>query len=89
MNLNYKLEFSNESKKYLKKLDKPTARRILEAVESIKESPRQSSSIKKMQGYDAEVYRLRVGTYRVIYEIVDDKLIIFIVRIGPRGDIYK
>ena len=89
MNLNYKLEFSNEAKKYLKKLDKPTARRILEAVESIKVAPRQHSSIKKMQGYDAEVYRLRVGNYRIIYEIIDDKLIIVIVRVGPRGDIYK
>lgn len=89
MNLNYKLEFSSEAKKYLKKLDKPTARRILEAVESLKSTPRQHLSIKKMQGYDAEVYRLRIGNYRVIYEIVDDKLIIIIVRIRPRGDIYK
>jgi len=44
--------------------------------------------IKSLQGYD-NLYRLRIGQVRLIYQIENDELIIFIIKVGNRGDIYK
>ncbi|MBT8421469.1 MAG: type II toxin-antitoxin system RelE/ParE family toxin [Gammaproteobacteria bacterium] len=41
-----------------------------------------------MQGFDT-VYRLRIGQYRLIYEIIEDELVVLIVKIGARGDVYQ
>ena len=89
MSLNYKYEISNEAKKLLKRLDKPTIIRIINAIESICSSPTNHPNVKKMKGYDGDIYRLRVGNFRILYEIINDRLIIFIFRIGSRGDVYK
>ncbi|WP_245247229.1 MULTISPECIES: type II toxin-antitoxin system RelE/ParE family toxin [unclassified Paenibacillus] len=83
------MEFSSEAKKYLKKLDKPTVQRIIIALENLLIDPFNNANTKKMKGYEGEFYRLRVGDYRVIYEIIDDRLLIFIVKVGSRGDVYK
>lgn len=40
-----------------------------------------------MQGFDA--YRLRVGDWRVVYELKDDRLVLLVVKAGPRGDVYR
>jgi Cytotoxic translational repressor of toxin-antitoxin stability system len=42
-----------------------------------------------MKGKEGNYYRLRVGNYRIIYEIKNNELIIYVIRLGPRGDIYK
>nr|VFJ65603.1 MAG: mRNA-degrading endonuclease RelE, toxin component of the RelBE toxin-antitoxin system [Candidatus Kentron sp. DK] len=44
--------------------------------------------VKKMQGFDA-VYRLRIGQYRLIYEIIEGDLVVLIIKFGPRGDVYR
>lgn len=46
------------------------------------------NGVKKLQG-DDNSYRLRVGDYRVIYEVVDNVLIVTVIKIGHRSDIYK
>lgn len=89
MNLEYEFEFSNEAKKYLKKLDKKTAMRIVNALEGIRPTPTYHQNVKKMIGYEGEIYRLRVGNLRILYELIDNRLVIFVFRIGSRGDIYK
>ena len=89
MSLNYNYEFSNEAKKFLKRLEKPTIIRILKAIESICDTPTNHPNIKRMKGYEGEIYRLRVGDFRILYEIIKDKLVIFVFRIGSRGDVYK
>ena len=45
--------------------------------------------IKQMQGVSAETYRLRLGTYRALSRLYNDVLVIFVLDIGSRGDIYK
>lgn len=42
-----------------------------------------------MKGSEEQVFRIRVGNFRIIYEIQNNELIIFVVRIGLRGDVYK
>lgn len=89
MSLNYNIIFSNDAKKFLKRVEKPLLVRIIQAIESLSESPKNHPNIKKMKGYEGDVYRLLVGDFRILYEIIDDMLVIFIFRIGSRGDVYK
>ncbi|MDF2960466.1 MAG: hypothetical protein K0S39_2201 [Paenibacillus sp.] len=87
--MNFEIELSSDSRKYLSKLDKPTRNRILDHLNILSDNPRNPElDIKKLQGY-ISLYRLRVGTYRILYTIDDNVLIIFVVTIGSRGDVYK
>ncbi|MBF0716115.1 type II toxin-antitoxin system RelE family toxin [Gemelliphila palaticanis] len=72
--------FSKSALKFLKKQNKNTQIRLIKAI---KEIP--NGDIKKLQGFPFK--RLRVGTYRVIFN--EEGLIINIINIGNRGDIYK
>jgi len=89
VNLKYRVEFSSNSKKQLKKYDKNTIKRIIGSIESLTEFPYKHPHSERMKGYEGNIYRLRVGDFRIIYEIFDDKVLIFIIKIGSRGDIYK
>ena len=89
MSSSYKIDFNKESLKTLSKLNKSTAARIVMAIESLANNPYESSQTKMMKGYSGDFYRLRVGNYRIIYEIIKDRLLIAVVRIGSRGDVYK
>jgi len=62
------------------------ARRIIAALKSLADNPRPPGT-KKLSGQ--ERYRLRQGNYRILYEIVDDRLIVCVVRVGDRRDIYR
>ncbi|WP_414693719.1 type II toxin-antitoxin system RelE family toxin [Paenibacillus sp.] len=44
--------------------------------------------VKKLQG-DSSLYRLRIGNYRILYSIEDEILVIVVIKIGPRGDVYN
>ena len=89
MNSNYNIQFTKEASKVLRKLDKATARRIVQAIELLSTDPYNHPQTKQMKGYEGDFYRLRIGNFRVIYEIIDNRLLIIVVRIGPRGDVYK
>lgn len=71
--------------KELNKMNNNTRMRILIGIEGLKEKP-PKGDIKVLKGYKG-TSRLRIGTYRTIYEILEDK--INIIDIGSRGDIYK
>lgn len=61
--------------------------RIRTAVEALREDPRPSGS-RKLTGSDDQ-WRIRVGDYRVVYEIADDVLIVTVVRIAHRREVYR
>jgi len=82
----YKLEFATSIRKDLKKVDKKEVRRILTSIEKLAEEPRPSGS-KKLT--NEELYRIRIGNYRVIYEVHDGRLVVLIVKVGNRKDIYR
>jgi mRNA interferase RelE/StbE len=89
VNSSYKLSFSKESIKELNKMEKSKAAKIVKAIENLSNKPYGHSQTKKMKGYEGDFYRLRVGDYRIIYEVIENQLLIVIVRIGARGGIYK
>jgi len=85
--LKYRIEFKRSAAKVLKKIPKPDRRRISEKIDSLaNELPRPETT--KMKG-DNPFHRIRVGDYRIIYEIQDEVLVILIVKVGHRKDIYR
>ncbi len=83
----YKIEWKQSAKKELKKLDKQIVPRILQAVENLVDNPYPSGS-KKLIGSDS-IYRIRVGDYRIVYNIKSSVLIIEIIKVGHRREIYR
>jgi mRNA interferase RelE/StbE len=87
--MNYRIEFSNKAYKYYKKIDTATRKRINNHLLILAENPRHSElDIKKLKGYK-DTYRLRIGDLRLLYSIEDKVLIITLLKIGPRGDVYN
>ncbi|WP_159887372.1 type II toxin-antitoxin system RelE family toxin [Paenibacillus puerhi] len=87
--MSYEIKIYKEVLKSIQKLDKPTRNRILDHINILAEDPRHPElDIQKMQGIDNH-FRLRVGSYRTICSIFDDQLIIVVIKVGSRGDIYK
>lgn len=88
--MNYKVLFSNEAKKELKKLDKHTALLILAWIRKNLEgcsNPRQHG--KGLTANRSGQWRYRVGDYRLLAEISDNTITILILNIGHRRDIYN
>lgn len=82
----YAIEILHRAQKQLEKIDVVNAERIIAAVEGLAEDPRPAGA-KKLAGRSA--WRIRVGAYRVLYEIQDRRLIVLVVAIGHRGDVYR
>lgn len=78
--------YSRKALKFINAADRITQQRIKAAVNGLLEVPPRGD-VKAMQGQPLGTYRLRVGKYRVIYELGSDSL--HIINIGSRGDIYK
>jgi len=83
----YKIAFAPAALRQLRKLPKPDQQRIMRAIQSLEDDPRPPNS-KKLQGAES-FWRIRVGDYRVVYEIQDSKLIVFVLRIANRKDVYR
>jgi mRNA interferase RelE/StbE len=85
--LKYRIEFKNSAAKALKKIPKRDRKRIRDKIDSLSDSL-PDPSITKMNG-DNPFHRIRVGDYRIIYEIKDVILLILVLKIGHRKDIYR
>ena len=82
--MTYTIIFSDKAYKQLRKLDRPIQRRIISALERIRIRP--ESYVTKLVGDPG--FRLRVGDYRVIMDIVRNELRILVLKVGHRRDIY-
>jgi mRNA interferase RelE/StbE len=88
--MTWRVEFDNRARKELRKLDKSSQVRILtwlrETLAIAKDPRRTGTSLKgRMKG----LWRYRVGDYRIISQIQDEQVLILVVRVGHRRDIYK
>ena len=82
--MKYKIEFDKRAIKFVEKQPKPQRERLFRAIYKLPDV----GEIKQLQG-SKEYYRLRVGDYRVIYTVNNEVLIVRVIEIGNRGDIYK
>jgi mRNA interferase RelE/StbE len=91
--MSYTVEVVRPAEKFLRgSTDKKLYQRLRETIEALKENPRPVDSI-KLQG-EADLYRVRVGDYRIVYQIQDKKPVVLVVqvdhrRVGHRWEIYR
>ncbi len=83
--MSYEITFTDTSRRQFRKLKKDVQERIIKALERIRIRP--ESYVKKLVGDPG--YRLRVGDYRIILDIQKSELIILVIKIGHRKNIYK
>ena len=83
----YRVAFTGQAAKQLEKLDKANHGRILLAVAELETNPR-PDGVKKLKGYDNR-WRIRVGDWRVLYQIEDGRLVVLVVSVGHRSKAYK
>ncbi|MCY7358221.1 MAG: type II toxin-antitoxin system RelE/ParE family toxin [Rudanella sp.] len=82
----YRIEYDETALNDLIKLPKKSQQQIIKAISRLADSPR-SGSIKQLKEYD-KLFRLHTGDYRIIYSIEDNIILITIVAVSPRKDIY-
>jgi len=89
--MSYKIEFSARSARDFKKLAKTNrtmAVKIKDAIAELAEDPR-PRWVETLSGTNSSLQRIRVGDFRVIYEIKENELLVWVVRIGDRKEIYR
>jgi mRNA interferase RelE/StbE len=84
--MRYRVEIEPSPRRALAKLPHQTATRIIRHLEALSADPRGMGAV-KLSGHNA--YRIRVGDYRVIYAILDDRMLVLVVDVGHRRDIYR
>ena len=82
----YRLEFSSAADRQFRKLPKEVQTRLKPHIDALANNPR-PPGVEKLRG--EEGYRLRVGDYRVLYEIHDDILLILVIKVDHRREVYR
>lgn len=82
----YELRVRPSVTKDLRGIPKADVKRILARVEGLRDDPR-APGCEKLSG--AEVYRVRQGTYRIVYEIHDEWIVVEVIRVGHRSEVYR
>lgn len=86
--MSYAIKYAKQVEKFLDK-HKDLQPKVLTALEQIAQNPFDNAlDIKKLQG-EGHKYRLRIGKYRLLYEIIDEQILIYAYKAQSRGDVYK
>lgn len=83
----YRVELTSHAEQQFRKLARAIQLRLAAAIDELAENPRPASA-KHLHGPD-DVWRIRVGAYRVVYRIEDDVLVVLVLTLGHRRDIYN
>ena len=84
--MTYSLQIKKSAAKALQKIEKNDRIRLIENIDRLRNEPNAGGVLK---GEFAGLRRLRVGNYRIIYEVIDERLVILVIRIGHRSDVYR
>ena len=83
----YKIELTHTAEKQLRKISKRDLPRIIDALQMLAVAPL-PQGCRKLSGY-SHTYRVRIGVYRIIYELLNNILTVQVLKIGHRKDIYR
>jgi len=82
----YSLQIKKSAAKALAKISKNDRIGLIGAIDRLREEPNAGGVLK---GEFSGLRRLRVGSYRIIYEVIDDQLVVLVVRVARRRDVYR
>jgi mRNA interferase RelE/StbE len=82
----YRVEVLPSAAKELAKLDRPTQQRVAAAIDRLVEAPRDGAV--KLRG-SGDIWRVRVGDYRILYQVEDAALLVLIIRVAYRREAYR
>ncbi len=84
--MNYSVKIKRSVAKELSKIEKPERGRLIDAIDRLAENPLQGAVLKgELRG----LRRIRVGDYRVLYEVRDQELVVLVVRVRHRREVYR
>jgi mRNA interferase RelE/StbE len=83
----WRIEFTSSARRHLEKIHPEFRRRIETAIATLVDDPRPASA-KRLVG-KTEYWRIRVGSYRVVYMVEDDRLVILVLALGHRREVYR
>jgi mRNA interferase RelE/StbE len=83
----YIIKIENRAKREIRKLDPDARNQVQKAIDTLAEDPRPQSA-KRLKGPYKGLWRERTGNYRIVYEIRQQQLIVSVVRVGHRKNIY-
>jgi mRNA interferase RelE/StbE len=83
----YEIRIEKNPRKYIERLPKHLARRVVTAIDALAINPYPTNSL-KLEGYD-DHYRLRLGDLRVVYAVFEDRVLIVVIEVAPRGSAYR
>ncbi|WP_432074421.1 type II toxin-antitoxin system RelE family toxin [Streptomyces wuyuanensis] len=87
--MKYAFRFTMAAQRQLRAISRPDAMRILTALTALGDDPyREDADVRKLTG-PSGLYRLQVGSYRVACQINDGELVILVVKVGARRDVYR
>ncbi len=84
----YKIEIKSSAEKSLSKIPYDSHKKVKEKIDELAHNPL-PPGCKKLKTPEKDQYRVRAGKYRVIYEVIEDEVLVLIVKVGHRKDIYK
>ena len=85
----YTVKLTKPAVKYYEKLPPKLKNKVKEVINQLRENPYAIPNVKPLEGSNHDDFRIRIGSLRLLYRIHNDSLIIIVLDIGPRGDIYK
>lgn len=86
--MTYRIELAPRAVRQFKRLPKRVQLRLRDAIDTLAGNPRPAGAA-QLSGQEERLYRVREGDYRIIYQIQDDVLLVLVVGVGHRRDIYK
>lgn len=85
----YRLELSREAQRFFEKCERAEAKKLVRCFEALEKNPRAGNNIKALKGRFAGAYRYRVGDLRVVYTINDRAVVVSVITIAQRGNVYE
>lgn len=82
----FRVELTSAAAKEIRKLDPPTRRRVVAGLSALEKDPR-PSGVRKLTGFD-NAWRIRMGDFRVLYEVADDVVLVTVFRVAHRREAY-
>jgi mRNA interferase RelE/StbE len=87
--LSFSYRLDRQAERYVLRLDERSRLRIVQALRALCEDPYDNAWSAALHGPLAGLRRARVGQWRIIFQVIDDQLLVLVLSVGPRGDVYK